>query len=120
MNRKWLYIDSTGKAITEAIYEDAQKFSDGLAAISKNNLYGFINTAGIVVIPIEFSNARSFSEGFAPAANANGFWGYINKNGSWTIKPVYDFADDFENGEARVMKDQKVFYINKANKVLHD
>jgi hypothetical protein len=117
---KWLYIDSTGKEITDAVYEDALKFSEGMAAVAKNNMYGFINTSGKVIIGFEYSNARFFSEGLAPAANANGFWGYIDKKGNWIINPVYEFTDDFENGEARVMKDQKTFYINKENKKLHD
>jgi len=117
---KWLYLDSTGKGITAAIFEDALSFSSGMATVSKGNLYGFINISGEVVIPFEFSNARSFSEGLAPAANAKGYWGYISSKGTWIINPVYDFTDSFENGEARVIKGQKVFYINKQNKVLHD
>jgi hypothetical protein len=120
LNSKWLYIDSTGKAITAAIYDDAMSFSNGLAAASKNNKYGYINISGQEEIPFTFSNARSFSEGLAPAANAKGYWGYINTKGDWAITPGYDFTDNFENGEARVMKDQKMFYIDKTNKVLHN
>jgi hypothetical protein len=117
---KWLYLDSTGKTITAAIFDDAASFNNGLAAAAKNNLYGYINTAGEVVIPFNFSNARNFSEGMAPASNAKGFWGFIDLKGNWVIKPVYDFADSFENSEARVMKGQKIVYIDKENKVLHE
>ena len=117
---KWMYIDSNGVAITEAIYEDALPFSNGFAAVAKGGQFGFINTKGKVVIPYQFSNARSFSEGLAPAANAKGFWGYIDIVGNWMIKPQYDFTDSFENGEARVMKGDKVFWINKDNNKLHE
>lgn len=117
---KWQYLDSTGKAITEAIFEDAISFSNGMAAVSKGNSFGYINIKGETVIPFEFSNARSFAEGLAPAANAKGYWGYIDGKGSWVIKPAYDFSDCFENGEARVIKEGKVLYINKENKVVHD
>lgn len=117
---KWQFLDSTGKAITEAIFDDANSFHEGLAAVSKNSTYGFINTKGEVVIPFEFSSTRNFAEGLAPAANAKNDWGYIDLKGNWVIKPVYDFADSFESGEARVMKDGKVFYINAANKKLHE
>src|SRR6478736_675687 len=54
---KWLYLDSTGKAITTAIFDDAIGFSNGLAAASKDGLYGFINTTGEVTIGFNFSNA---------------------------------------------------------------
>jgi len=117
---KWLYYDSTGKAITEAIFDDALSFSNGLAAVSKNNHYGFINTAGEVAIPFEFFNAHNFSEGLAPVANAKGFWGYIDHRGNWAITASYDFTDNFTNGEARVMKNSKVFYIDKKNNALHE
>jgi len=120
LDSKWLFLDSTGKTITAAIYDDAIGFSNGLAAVAKNNLYGFINTSGETVIPFQFSNARSFAEGLAPAANTKGYWGYIDKKGEWVVKPVYDFTDNFENGEARVIKGQKVFYIDKQNKIIHD
>ena len=117
---KWLYIDSTGKAITTAIFDDALSFSSGMAAVSKNNLYGFIDITGATVISFDFSNARSFAEGLAPAANAKGYWGYIDNKGKWEINAVYDFADTFDAGEARVIKGQKIFYIDKRNKMLHE
>lgn len=117
---KWQYLDSTGKAITEAIYEDAGSFGSGLAPVSKNNVYGFINTKGETAIPFEFNNARGFTEGLAPAANAKGYWGYIDTKGNWVIKPAYDFCDNFDTGKARVMKDGKVHYINKENKTVPD
>ncbi len=117
---KWGFLDSTGKIITAPVYSDALSFNSGLAAVSKNNVYGYINTSGEVAIPFEFSNARSFSEGLAPAANAKKYWGFIDVKGNWVIKPVYDFTDCFEKGEARVMKGEKILYIDKNNKVLHE
>lgn len=116
----WQYIDSTGKAITESIFADAQSFQNGFAAVMENELYGYINTSGKVVIGFKFTNARAFGEGLAPVANKKGDWGYINEKGEFVITPEYDFADSFDNGEARVIKGDKVLYINKNNKVLHE
>jgi len=67
-----------------------------MAAVFKDGLYIFINTTGTIIISLTFSNARSFTEGLAPAANAKGFCGYIDHKGSWVIKPTYDFTDNFE------------------------
>ena len=120
LDNRWLYVDSTGKSVTEAVFDDAASFSNGMAAVSKNNLFGYINTMGIVVIDFEFSNARNFSEGLAPAANAKGYWGFIDVKGGWVIKPAYNFTDSFENGEARVMKGERILYIDKTNKVVHE
>ncbi len=117
---KWRYLDSTGKSITGADYDDAYNFSSGLAVVAKNNQFGFINTAGVTVIPLSFSNAHSFAEGLAAAANERGLWGFIDNKGSWLIKPMYAFANNFENGEARVMKGDKLFYIDRDNKTVRE
>ena len=109
-----------GKAITALAFDDALSFSEGLAAVAKDNLYGFINTAGELVIPYAYSNAHSFTEGLAPTSNSKGFWGYIDTKGNWVVTAMYDYCDNFTNGEARVIKNNKVFYIDKKNKVLHD
>jgi hypothetical protein len=115
-----MYLDSTGKAITEPIYDEALDFNGGLASVSRNKLYGYINTSGQVVITIHFTNAHNFSEGLAPAESDNGLWGYIDTKGNWVITPMYAYADIFTNGEARVMKDEKLIYIDKKNNKLHD
>jgi hypothetical protein len=117
---KWMYVDSTGKSITDAVYEDAQSFHNGFAAVMKDQLYGYINTSGKLVIGYQYYNARDFGEDLAPVANKKGEWGYINTSGEIMITPQYDFADHFENGEARVMKGDKLFYIDRKNKVLHE
>lgn len=120
LETKWLYLDSTGKAITEPIFDDGLNFKNGMAAVSQNNLFGYINTKGEIIIPLQFTGARNFSEGLAPVSNKKGYWGYIDSMGKWVIQPMYDFSDSFENGEARVMKDQKFFYIDRNNKFLHE
>lgn len=118
--RKWMYLDSTGKTITEAIYDDALSFDSGLAVVAKGGLYGYINKTGEVVIPFLFSNARSFTEGLAPAACLKVTLGFIDKKRDWLIKAQYGFVDNFASNEARVIKGDKVFYIDKDNKVLHE
>jgi len=116
----WIILDSTGKQLSDAQYEDAENFHNGIAAVMKNGQYGYIDFAGKVVIDFQFMNARGFSEGLAPVSNAKNLWGYIDDKGKMVINPQYDFADSFGNGEARVMKGDKVFYIDKDNKVLHE
>ena len=119
-NNKWQYLDSTGAVITEPLYDDALTFAEGLAAVSKDGKYGFIDRTGKIIIPYTYPNARSFSEGLAPIGNNKDLWGYINAKGEFVITPQYNFADIFVNNEARVMKGDKMFYINKENKKVHE
>jgi hypothetical protein len=115
----WIILDSTGKQVSDAKYDDAQNFHQGYAAVGKSGRYGYIDVTGDIVIEFQYSNARDFSEGLAPIANAHNLWGYIDNKGKTVINPQYNFADSFNNGEAYVMKDNKSFYIDKENKVLH-
>lgn len=54
------YIDKNAKCISEVDYESAGTFSDGLAVVSKDILYGFIDTEGYEIIPLMYSYAESF------------------------------------------------------------
>lgn len=46
-------------------YDNAQYFSEGLAAVRKNGKWGYIDTAGKTVIPFEYDIAYAFNEGYA-------------------------------------------------------
>ncbi len=120
INNKWQYLDSTGKIVTQPVYDDAFDFNNGMAVVVKNNLFGYIDKKGEVVIPMKFFNAHGFADGLAAAANEKSEWGFINKSGDWVIKPMYNFANNFENGVARVMKGDKLIWVDKENKVVRE
>ena len=46
-------------------YEAAEPFSEGLAAVKRDGKWGYIDTAGELVIPFRFERAYDFSEGCA-------------------------------------------------------
>lgn len=119
---QWAYLDSTGHFITEFVYVDAMGFGEGLAPAKKNAGWGFINSKGEEVIPFIYSNARKFSQGLAAVSNKpKEFWGFINKKGDEIIPFKLDFADSFtEEGEARVIKQGKVMWINRYNEKVRE
>lgn len=39
--------------------------------------------------------------------------GFINKEGQFVISPIYDLAQSFSNGKAKVELDGREFYIDK-------
>ena len=84
---KWAFIDSTGQQITEFIFDDARNFSNGMAAVAQYNeygkkLWGFINTAGEVVVQPQFCWVSSFNEGFA----------VVNRGADEVYSPLYRHA----------------------------
>ena len=88
------------------IYENAKDFSEGLARVKQNGLYGYIDTTGTLVIPCQFQDALRFIEGMA-AVMVGATWGFINKAGKMVIKPIYSRLISFSEGLALVKKDDK-------------
>lgn len=73
----------------------------------KNNedLYGYINRNGEVVIEAQFQMAKGFREGLAPVQLVSGEWCYIDKNGQVLIKNNYVEASKFHNGIAKTRRE---------------
>lgn len=87
----------------EPQYEDADYFSEGLAAVKKNGKWGYIDETGKTVIPFEYDYAFPFSEDLAVVLiqgidkikdtdvsydgvpNDAYFWHIIDKNGNKTL-----------------------------------
>lgn len=114
-NERYGYIDNTGKQVIKAAYDYADNFSDGYAyATYSNRDNTIINTKGKVVIQTKKDHIYNFYEGIAVYAGENNRYGYINKSLKKT-KPIYQFADNFNNGLARVKINNKWGFVNKNN-----
>ena len=66
--------------VTLGIYDTISPFYDnGLAAVSKNGKYGFIDTSGQIIIPLIYDNTHGFDTGFA-IVNHQGKYGVIDNH----------------------------------------
>lgn len=72
-----------------------------MAPVWLGKAYGFIDTAGQVVIEGKFDKANSFCEGRALIEKQRKC-GFIDRAGSNVIEPQFTFARDFSEGLARV------------------
>ena len=130
------YIDKDGQLIIPFEFDaivageggeslEFNDFSEGLAAVSKNDKYGFIDTKGKVVIEPKYEWASSFSDGLA-IVSVEGLYGAIDKQGKTVIPFEYQALADFQKGfatAARPPKDpedyeSKYGLINKKNEVV--
>lgn len=64
-NRKWGFAAPDGTIKIKLQYEDARRFSEGLAAVKKDGLWGYIDKSGRVVIPFKYTYAGDFKRGVA-------------------------------------------------------
>src|SRR5208282_2047334 len=62
-DRRWGYIDSTGKLAINFQFEEVADFSEGLAAVKTGNRWGFIDEDGKFVINPQFDEVDRFAEG---------------------------------------------------------
>jgi len=83
-----------------------------LYLVEQKGGFGFINREGKVVIAGPFSNAMSFSEGFA-AVRVGGKWGFVDATGQFAIEPRYDNAQRFSEALAAVRSGKKWGYIDR-------
>ncbi|OFX39327.1 MAG: hypothetical protein A2X08_04185 [Bacteroidetes bacterium GWA2_32_17] len=83
----------------------------------RENLYGFINKKGEIIINPQFKSAISFSEGLAVVSDGEKY-GYIDKNGKYVINPQFDAAGDFKNGMAIISQGSMYGYIDKEGKII--
>lgn len=96
-------------------YEKLKKFSEGYAAVCKDDKWGYINTKGKEIIQCQYSDVNSFHEGYA-AVCKDDKWGYVNTQGEELVKCQYSDAFPFYEGYAAVCKDDKWGYVNTEGK----
>jgi hypothetical protein len=85
------YIDKTGKIVIPAVFNSAEPFSEGVAAVSKCDEAYFIDKTGKSVITGNFTYTSSFSGGLArvETLTKDGFlWGYVDKTGKMVWGPA--------------------------------
>lgn len=130
LTERYGYIDATGRLSIPAQYDEAEQFSEGLAAVrvsakedcvrTDEDRYGYIDKAGRLAIPARYYSAGSFSEGLAGACEA-GWCGYIDRTGRRIIDAPSGLAPlgRFSEGMARVGDDKgRHGFIDRAGKVV--
>jgi hypothetical protein len=108
----------------ELIHNDETKFEDltifdrnGLAPISKNNLYGLIDVAGNLVIDFQYQSIV-MSTINAYSVSKDNLWGFVTKSNQIIIPIEYDLASDFIENVCAVKKQGKWGFIDLLNQVV--
>jgi hypothetical protein len=77
-NSTFGYMDTQGKAIIAAQYDDASAFYDGLAIVSKNELFGLINKKNESITTLKYLDISKSADGFV-AEDSAGFYIFNNQ-----------------------------------------
>jgi hypothetical protein len=95
----------------EKISNDFKRARLKLFPVVENELWGFADSTGKVLIPYQFNDAEYFSENLA-LVQIDGKKGFINKNGFRVIAPNFKEAETFANGLAIVETESASGIIN--------
>jgi antitoxin component YwqK of YwqJK toxin-antitoxin module len=68
------------------MYEPYGYLTEGLQRVTKNKLYGFTDSTGKVIIPIQYSYAANFKDGIAQVSIKDDYF-KINRNGERVKEP---------------------------------
>ena len=117
MDDKWGYTGWRNRVVIRPQFDEADKFSEKLAAVKTGGKWGYIDKEGKFVIRPQFDEADRFFEGLA-AVKIGGKWGYIDKEGDLVIKPQFDDADRFSDQLAAVKLGEMWGYIDETGKVV--
>ena len=100
-----------------ANYDDVGGFVDRLMPVCKDDLWGYIDVTGEVVIPIQFDDADNFRNGYA-VVESNDKDGAIDVNGNVVIPCIYDKLNPFnKSGYAVAQKDGLYGVISLGGKI---
>lgn len=122
------FIDKTGEVVVEPQFRYGSHFVEGLACVSKdfNHDWGYIDHSGTWVIPPHFDYASLFSGSLAPVL-VGGVCGYIDKTGSFKLKPPFKSSDKddcaatyghFNGGLSRWKFGDKYGFIDESGAVV--
>ena len=107
------YMDTTGKVVIPPQYEEAEAFSEGLAAVkvstwregyqTTQDRYGYIDKTGRMALPARFYVAGSFSEGLANVCEEGVGCGYIDRTGRMVLAVPFTGLGEFREGVASAL-----------------
>lgn len=88
--------------------------SEGLAMISLNQKWGYVDSTGTPIIPIIYDDIGGFNHGVSPVAKAQK-WGLINKKGVVVVPLIYDQVRVLSKGLAVVTKFDSLQILGSQN-----
>ncbi|MCL2815240.1 MAG: WG repeat-containing protein [Oscillospiraceae bacterium] len=114
----FVFLDEKGSVIGP--YSEINPFSYGLAYVNSENIHGFIDKKGNLIIPTgDYDSVRKFYDGLSCVTKDNKS-GYIDTNGEFVVPLIYDSVMDFNEGLAVGQKDGKWVILEIADYSLAD
>ena len=121
------YIDTEGREVLPAKWDDAGEFSEMRAPVMRFGVnsedfydarWGYIATNGQLVVPFKYHEAYPFSCGLARVFVKGLGYGYINRKGEELVPCKYQEAEDFHDFTAKVKQYDRVMTIDDKGQIV--
>ncbi len=92
---KYGFLDRSFNLVVPYIYDDAYRYSNGMATVCRNGRWGAINMAGKLEVPFKYAWMGTFNDGLClvstekPVDGMYGSFGWVNSMGREVIAPQY-------------------------------
>jgi hypothetical protein len=99
------FVTDEGRELTPPLWDNTGEFSDGRCPVLQNGLWGYVDTSGDLVIPLQYDYAWDFGRGFAVVRYGDEETGqrlYIDPQGEPLTGDGYDWAYNFAGSLAHV------------------
>jgi hypothetical protein len=94
-------------------------YTNDLALVRKNGMYGFMDKSKAMVIPLKYEEATSFEDDGSAQVKKDGKWGMIDTHGDFIVPLQYDQLGPFYNDVSRAKFEGKWGFIDrKRNPVI--
>jgi WG containing repeat len=103
---QYAFINELGEVVGPAKFQETRDFHERLAAVRRNEVWGYVNRDLSVVIEPRFRTAEDFSEGLAVVSDSAAF-SYIDQTGRVAIPGPFDDASEFHEGLAVVYQNER-------------
>lgn len=120
IGEKYGFADASGKVVIPAQWEFAVAFSEGKAIVSDNSNSSIIDKTGKTIAKNlgPGTGMYRFKNNRARCRSLDGRYGFMDPSGKRVIPPVYDVADDFEEGRAIISSNGKYGLIDTSGKLI--
>ena len=113
-------IDVRHKEVVPFIYDYIMYHNDGFI-VSKDELYGFLNKEGKIILPVEYLNILEIKDGFITAVidygNDEHKYAVYDMNGEEVVSPIYDYIDYYATDKYMIVyKGWYAYLIDKATR----
>lgn len=100
------------------VYDNVWDYKDGLVAVLKDGKWGYIDSSGKIIIPLQYEDPSQFTHGYVDVKQ-NGKVGLIDKTGKVVVPLQYDYIGNYHNGLFSVRNLQEKYgFIDSSGNVI--